>query len=209
MKKKPSDLARTGGGGSVRGPARDEVTGVVVDPTRPLVWRQPTPLVPHFELRQGEAVFGGMESSLATAFDASGECLGRTLELRLERSFLGRILVETAGALEQEGPVYQGLFWGRGQVTTTSQECLRWRHAFTAPYSHLLIDSRGVELLKIRPAFLRFARTETTVSVTATAWGRSDVAELLLLTWFLRAHIEARGRRVFRRSGKREAGELL
>ena len=185
--------------------ARDELTGVLVDPARPLVWRRRVPLAPHFELRQGESVFGGMESSPATAFDASGECLGRTLELRLETKFLGKVRVETAGHLEQKGPTFQGLFWGWGQITTTDQESLRWRHALTAPYSHLLTDSRGVELLKMRPTFLRFGRTETTVTLTGVAWGRGDVAELLLLTWFLRAHIEARGRRVFKRSERRGA----
>lgn len=188
--------------------ARDEVTGALVDPARPLVWRRKVPLAPHFELRQGEAVLGGMEPSLGTTFDASGECLGRTLELRLETTFVGRVRVETAGELEREGPAFQGLFWGWGRITTPDQETLRWRHALTAPYSHLLLDSKGVELLKIRPAFLRFGRTETTVRVSTFAWSRNDVADLLLLTWFLKAHIETWGRRVFKRSERRRADDL-
>ena len=203
MKKGVAGVRGVDAGELVPALARDEVTGAVVDPTRPLVWRRTVPLAPYFQLRQGESVFGGMESSLATAYDATGECLGRSLELRFETGRLGGVRVKSVLDLEQKGPAFRGPFWGWGQVTTADQETLRWRHAFTSLYSHLLMDSRGVELLRMRPTFLRFGRTETRVRLSSVAWSRPDVAELLLLTWFLRAHTEARGRRVFKRSKKR------
>jgi len=208
MKKQVTGVRRAEPGEAVTALARDEVTGALVDPRRPLIWRRTVPLAPYFQLRQGKAVFGGMESSLATAYDATGECLGRSLELRCETGRLGGVRVESILDLEQKGPTFRGLFWGWGQVTTADQEILRWRHAFTSLYSHVLIDSRGVELLRMRPTFLRFGRTETRVRLNGVAWNRRDVAELLLLTWFLRAHAEAGGRRVFKRSTKRGAGDF-
>jgi hypothetical protein len=85
---------------------------------------------------------------------------------------------------------------------TSEGEVLRWRHAFARMYDHVLIDSRGQELLRLRPAFLRFGRTETRVILSPSGWARSDLAELLLFTWFLRAHAEARGRRIFKKARK-------
>ena len=76
---------------------------------------------------------------------------------------------------------------------------LRWRHGVLRTYDHILFDEGGGEVLRLRPAFLRFARTETRVLVSANGWARADLPELILLTWFLRVHADRRGRRVFRR----------
>jgi len=194
--------------GSVPAWARDEVTGALVDPTQPLVWRRTVPLVPDFELRQGEAVFGEMEPSNSSALDAAGECLGQSLGLRLDTGLFKGVRVETARASEEKGPAFRGFSWGWGTITTTAGEMLRWRHSFTGLYGHVLLDSQGVELLRMKPTFLRLARTETKVTLSNDAWRRTDLAELLLLTWFLRVHTEARGRRVFRRRAKRLDGDF-
>lgn len=186
---------------SVGARPRDEVSGVFLDPGQPLLWRRAVPLQPDFELRQGDTVLGEMEPAHMARMDATGECLGRTLELRLEtRLFAGvRVKSHTASA-DEEGPAFRGPFFGWGRVSTTSGEVLRWRHAFSGLNSQVLSDSKGKELLRMRPTFLRFGRSETRVGLTARGWDRPDLGELLLLTWFLRVHIEAGGRRVFKRS---------
>jgi hypothetical protein len=141
-----------------------------------------------------------MEAALMAGVDATGECLGRVLDLSAESSLFGGVRVKSHRSKEgQDGPRFQGLLFGWGRVRTTEGEVLQWRHAFSRMYDHLLTDSRGEELLRLRPAFLRFGRTETRVILSASGWARSDLAELLLLTWFLRAHAEARGRRIFKR----------
>lgn len=208
MKKGAPILPEAGSRGLTPIVARDEVTGALVDPGKPMVWRRTVPLAPYFELRQGEAVFGGMESSLATRFDAAGECLGRTLGLRFETGLFRGVRVTSALESEEAGPAFRGLSWGWGRIRTADEEVLRWRHAFTGLYSHVLIDAGGVELLRMRPTFLRFGRTETRLTLSGAAWSRGDVAELVLLTWFLRVHAEGRGRRVFKRSRKRQGSDF-
>lgn len=181
--------------------AKDEISGSYIDPGRPLIWRRSVPLTPDFELRQGEAVFGEMEPAFMDGMDATGECLGHALDLRADSSLFGGVRVESSHAHEHwEGPSFHGLMFGWGRIVTTQREPLRWRHSFLRMYDHLLIDSRGTELLRLRPAFLRFGRTETRVILSASGWARPDLAELLLITWFLRAHAEARGRPIFQRS---------
>jgi len=208
MKKGVSGFRDIEAKNAVQGLARDEITGALVDPTRPLVWRRTVPLAPDFELRQGEAVFGEMEASNSTGLDAAGECLGQTLGLRLDTGLFRGIRIETVRASEEEGPMFRGPLWGWGRIRTTDGETLRWRHSFRGLYSHVLVDSRRNELLRMRPTFLRLGRTETRVTLNKAAWNRTDVAELLLLTWFLRAHSEARGRRVFKKSRKRFGGDF-
>ncbi|HKJ01318.1 MAG TPA: hypothetical protein VJ997_02655 [Longimicrobiales bacterium] len=160
-------------------------------------------MAPDFELRQGEAVFGEMEPAYTAAMDATGECLGHSLEFRLETGLLSGIRVESrASSGDREGPAFRGLYFGWGRIVSSGGELLRWRHAFSRMYDHVLLDAHGAELLRLRPAFLRFGRTETRVLPTARGWERPDLAELLLLTWFLRAHAEARGRRIFKKSRK-------
>jgi len=183
---------------------RDEITGSYVDPSQPLIWRRSMPRAPDFELRQGKTVFGEMEPASETEMDATGECLGRALELCLEISLLRGFRVESRVSMEdQQGPGFQGRFLGWGRITTPQGETLRWRHGLWRLYDHALFDSHGQELLRLRPAFLRFIRTETRVIVKPGGWARSDLAELLLLTWFLRAHVDARGRQIFKKSRKR------
>lgn len=179
--------------------ARDQVSGAVVDPTRPLVWRRTVPLAPDFELRQGERVFGEMETAVERGMDAAGECLGRTLALRSTRGFLGGIRVETVRASEGRGPSFQGRSWRWGRITADGDERLRWRPGFTGLYTHVLIHPTDGILLTLRPTFLRLGRTDTKVVADAHFWERDDAAELLLLTWFLRAHAEVGGRQVFKR----------
>lgn len=179
--------------------ARDDVTGAAVDPARPLLWRRSLPLSSDFELRQGERLFGEMETAVETGMDATGECLGRTLALRSHRSLLGTIRVETVRGSDAPGPSFRGRSWRWGRVTTLADELLRWRPGFTGLYTHVLVDGVGVRLLTLRPTFLRFGRTETKVVADPRFWRRDDAAELLLLTWFLRAHAEVGGRKVFKR----------
>jgi len=194
----------TGPAGALGIQARDEISGAYLDPGHPLVWRRPVPLAPDFELRQGDATFGEMEPAFTSGIDATGECLGQALDFRADSSLLGGVRVETRRPGDgQAGPGFRGLLFGWGRITTPQGETLRWRHAFSRLYDHLLIDERGSELLRLRPAFLRFGRTETRVLLSAAGWGRPDLADLLLLTWFLRAHAEARGRRIFKKSGRR------
>jgi len=198
---------RTGTADAVEVQPRDEISGSYVDTSQPLIWRRSVPLAPDFELRQGEAVFGEMEPALMDGTDATGECLGHALDLRAESSLLGGVRVDSRRPREgREGPSFRGLLFGWGRIETSQGEALRWRHSFSRLYDHLLIDSRGDELLRLRPAFLRFARTETRVILTSSGWARSDLPELLLLTWFLRAHAEARGRRIFKGSRKQFDG---
>jgi len=183
---------------------RDRVTGSSLDPTRPLVWRRVMPLVPEFELRQGNAVFGEMEPASQHDAAATGECLGRSLELRLETHAFRGILVESSVTSEGgPGPRFRGRYFGWGRITTPGGEILRWRHALTRLYDHILTAPGGVELLRLRPTFLRFGRTETRVLVREAGWRRADLAELVILTWFLRIHTEARGRRVFKKQERR------
>lgn len=180
---------------------QDTLSGSSLDPAQPLIWRRSVPLAPDFELRQGGAVFGEMEPANRAEADATGECLGRSLEFRLDVKFTGSLRVESrAFPGDLAGPTYRGLFYGWGRITTADGEPLRWRHALSRLYDHVLKDGTGVELLRLRPTFLRFGRTETKVILSSRGWAREDLAELLLLTWFLRAHVEARGRRVFKRS---------
>ena len=188
---------------------RDEISGLSVDPDQSLVWRRSIPLAPDFELRQGEAVFGEMEPASQDDMDATGECLGRALELRLDSGLFRGVRVESRlSETDTDGPRFQGLLCGWGRIRTTQGEELLWRHAFSRVYDHVLIDSGGEELLRLRPTFLRFGRTETRVILTSNGWNRQDLAELLLLTWFLRAHAEARGRRIFKRSKKHEGNDF-
>lgn len=199
-----------GGGTKEPSPAsaQDEVTGALVDRGRPLMWRQLVPRARDYELRQGEAVLGEMEPSHAIGSDAVGECLGRTLELHLDTGLFRRVRVATTRATAEKGPEYRGLTWGWGRIDTPEGETLRWRHSFRGLYAHVLLDSAGAELLHLQPTFMRFVHLDTRVTVSPTAWGRADVAELLLLTWFLRVHAEARGRRVFRRPTKRAVSDF-
>lgn len=188
---------------------RDEITGSSIDRNQPLIWRRSVPLAPDFELRQGEAVFGEMEPAYMADMDATGECLGRSFEFRLQTGFLPGISVESRASIGgQPGPGFSGLFFGWGRVAATSGEILRWRHAYSRVYDHVLIGFRGEELLRLRPAFLRLGRTETRVILSPSGWDRPDLAELLLLTWFLRAHAEGRWMRTFKRSKKRAARDF-
>ena len=187
---------------------KDFISGSSLDPAQPLIWRRCVPLAPDFELRQGEAVFGEMEPAQRAGVDATGECLGRSLEFRLETGLFRSILVEShASSGGQAGPTFRGLTYGWGKIATARGELLRWRHVLSRMYQHVLLDSSGAELLRLRPTFLRFGRTETRVILRADGWAREDLPELLLLTWFLRAHTETLGRRVFRRAGKRSGRE--
>jgi hypothetical protein len=186
---------------------RDEITGYSLDPDTPLLWRRTVPLAQEFELIQSGTVFGEMEPANRPGVDATGECLGRSLELCREVGFGRGILVETrppSGG--PAGPRFQGFFPGWGRIVTPQGETLRWRHALTRMYDHILTDSRGVELFRLQPPFLRLVRTETRVVVRASGWERPDLAELLLLTWFLRIHSETPGRAAFKRA-KRQPGE--
>lgn len=195
----PSDLERVSPQQEVGAVQRDEITGALLDPSQPLMWRRTAPLAPHFELMQGNAAVGGMEPMPESEFDAAGECFGRDVQLRLETHFFGSVRVESVSASGEQGPWYTGLFWGWGRIETARGERLRWRHGFTGLYTHVLVDSHGGRLLRMKPTFLRFGRTETKVVVSSRGWARPDLPELILLTWFLRAHTEVRGRRVFRK----------
>lgn len=187
---------------------RDDITGSCLDPDRPLLWRRTVPLVPEFELVQGGTVFGEMEPANRPGMDATGECLGRSLELRREVGFVRGTRVETRPTSgDSAGPTFQGLFPGWGRIVTPEGEVLRWRHALTRMYDHILTDPGGVEILRLQPPFMRFVRTETRVVVRASGWERRDLAELLLLTWFLRIHSESPGRAVFKRA-KRHPGDI-
>ncbi len=187
---------------------RDDITGSSLDPDRPLLWRRTVPLAPEFELVQGGTVFGEMERANRPGVDATGECLGRSLELRREVGFVRGTRVETRSTSDDPaGPSFQGFFPGWGRIVTPEGEVLRWRHALTRMYDHVLTDSRGVELFRLQPPFVRFVRTETRVVVRASGWERPDLSELLLLTWFLRIHSEAPGRAVFKRV-KRRPGDI-
>ena len=189
-----------GGRGAVSAErARDEVTGALVDQGKPLVWRRTDPVSREYELRQGDVVFGAMERSPAMSFDAAGECLGRSLEFKLDTGLFRGVRVESARESGGRGPTFRGMFWGWGVITTTQGEELRWRRGFTGLNTHVLTDATGAELMRMRPSFFRLFRTKTKVSLTLMAWGMPDVAEILLLTWFLRVHVERRGKRVFKR----------
>lgn len=187
---------------------RDEVTGALVDQGRPLVWRQKVPRSKEFELRQGDAVVGEMEPSTAMSFDATGECLGRSLEFKLETGLFKGVRVESVRVLGGRGPTFRGRFWGWGVIRTAQGEELRWRHGFTGFYTHVLTDATGAELMRMRPSFFRIGRTETKVRLTSVAWGMADVAEIILLTWFLRVHVERRGRWVFKRERRRGGSDF-
>jgi hypothetical protein len=176
----------------------DGITGSSLDPGVPLIWRRSLPLVPDFELYQGRAFFGEMEPASGAGVDATGECLGRSLELRMEITLLGGYKADSRVSMtDQAGPAFKGLFPGWGRVVTPQGEVLRWRHGLWRLYDHKLLDADGRELLRLRPTFLRFGRTETRVLIGPPGWARPDLADLILLTWFLRVHSEARGRRVF------------
>jgi hypothetical protein len=188
---------------------RDEISGLSVDPSQPLIWCRSGPLAAEFELRQGEAVFGEMEPAYMAGMDSTGECLGRSLEFHLESGFLPGIRVESRASFGgQLGPEFRGLSLGWGRVAATGGEVFRWRHAYARMADHVLIDTSGGELLRLRPAFLRFGRTDTRVLLSLKGWERPDLAELLLLTWFLRAHAEGRWLRSFKKSRKRAGGDF-
>lgn len=203
MKKAVQVLRDVESGNSVEGWARDEVTGARADPGQPLVWRRTVPLVPDFELRQGGNVFGEMEPSNSSELHAAGECLGQSLGLRFDLGPFGGVRVTTVRTSEDEGPAFRGISWGWGRIRTPEGEALQWRHSFVGLYTHVLLDGRGVQLLRMRPLFLRFGRAETKVILSADGWRRPDLAELLLLTWFLRSHTESFRRRVFGKPKKR------
>jgi hypothetical protein len=163
------------------------------------------PFAPEFELRQGSTVIGEMEPAGSVEMDATGECLGRFLELRLEHGFLrGVQVLSRVSMTDEEGPGFRGRFFGWGRVTTgggETKEVLRWRNRLWRSYDHGLFDAEGELLLRLKPAFLRFARMENTrVIPSPRGWARPDLGEILLLTWFLRVHAEARGRKIFRKS---------
>ncbi len=171
-----------------------------LDPDLPLIWRRTVPLAPYFELLQGDRVIGDMEPASMYGMDATGECLGSSLELRLDTSLFGGVRVGSRASMEgREGPSFRGPAYAWGRIRTPGGEVMRWRHAFTRMYTHLLFDARGEELLRLRPTFLRFGRTETRVILSRRAHARPDLPELLLVGWFLRVHGEAMGRRIFRR----------
>jgi hypothetical protein len=81
--------------GSLEVRLTDAISGRSLDPGQALMWRRSVPLAPDFELRQGDRIFGEMESASIYEMDATGECLGRSLELRMESSLLRGIRVET------------------------------------------------------------------------------------------------------------------
>lgn len=194
--------AEPGSEKSVRRQPRDEITGAALDPSQPLIWRRSVPFAPEFELRQGSTVIGEMEPAGSVEMDATGECLGRFLELRLEHGILrGVRVLSRVSMTEEAGPGFRGRFFGWGRVTTGAGEALRWRNRLWRVYDHGLFDAEGELLLRLKPTFLRFSRMEKTrVIPSARGWARGDLGELLLLTWFLRAHAEARGRKIFRKS---------
>jgi hypothetical protein len=179
----------------------DPITGSALDPSEPLTWRRSVPFSSEFELRQGATVIGEMEPSPNPEADATGECLGHSMELSLEYRFFRGIQVSTRVSLkEEDGPGFRGLFFGWGRVRAKTGEALRWRHGLWRIYDHALFDENGDLILRLRPAFFRFSRTETRVMVSPSGWKRSDLGDLILLTWFLRIHTVLRGRRIFRKS---------
>lgn len=189
----------SGSSGGELAPIRDELTGVALERSRALVWRRTVPLAPDFELVQGEGVFGEMEPANHDGWDAAGECLGRGLELRMSHRFVHGHRVTTRRSDGAPGPEFTGQFLNWGWIKTPEGESLRWRQAFSSIYGHVLLNSRGRELLRLRPTFLRMARTQTRVLVRDAAWARDDLPELILLTWFIRVHVETRwSRKVFR-----------
>lgn len=188
--------------------SRDEISGVALDPDAPLVWRRSLPMGAEFELRQGETVLGEMEPASHRDRDATAECLGRALDLSLTLSLIRGVQVETLPSLDgRRGPRFRGRLIGWGRIVTPDGEVLKWRQGLPFFNDHVLQDSEGRELLRLRPAFLRFARTETRLTIRRPGWERPDLPELVLLTWFLHLHVESRGRPVFRRSTRRRGGE--
>ena len=165
---------------------------------QPLIWSRVGLGVREFELRRGPEVVGGMEGSTRFGFSATGYCLEEEWEIRLRSKFFGKVEVTLEDPDRgQPGCRFEGLFFGTGKVFLPSGSELRWRHPFLRIYNHILEVKGGSRILQIRPAFLRFLRTETRVNVFPAAAEMPDLPGLLLLSWFLKIHTERRGRRVF------------
>jgi hypothetical protein len=141
---------------------------------------------------------GDMEKSTRSGFSATGFCFGEEWEIKLKRRSLGLITVGLEKPDQGEtGCRFEGLFFGHGRVILPAGTQLRWRHPFLRIYDHVLEVKSGPRLLRYRPTFFRFFRTETRVEVSPHAEEMDELPQLVLLSWFLRIHAEKRGRRVF------------
>ena len=167
-------------------------------PGEPLIWRRTALGLSGFELRCGDETVGDMEKSTRTSFTATGFCFGEEWEIGLNRRPFGKIRIRLERPDgNQDGCRYEGFSFGRGRINLPSGLQLRWRHPFARIYDHVLEVKDGPRLMRVRPVFLRFFRTETRVEVYPPAEGIPELPQLILLSWFLRIHAEKRGRRVF------------
>ena len=171
---------------------------VSLRPGEPLIWRRIAPRLPEFELLRGDETVGDMAKSIRTDFTAVGLCLGEEWEIALKRRPFRKVRIHLEKPDQhQVGCTYEGFFYGRGWIKSPSGSRFRWRTPFARIYDHVLEAEAGVRLMRFRPAFLRFFRTETRVELYPPALEILELPQLILLSWFLRNHAEQGGRRVF------------
>jgi hypothetical protein len=139
-----------------------------------------------------------MEESTRSGFAATGFCSGEEWEIRLEKRLFRKIRIRMERPDQNDlGCCFEGWFFGRGVISLPSGARLRWRPPFARTYDHVVEMETGARLLRLRPAFLRFFRTETRLEVFPEAEKMPELPQLALLAWFLRVHAERSGQRVF------------
>lgn len=142
-----------------------------------------------------------MADSTVPGFDAWGECLGESWEIRLERSFFGRIavtLVDTEA--EREGALFRGWSMGSGKIRLPDRDReLSWGGPILSLSSHHVRTPGGARLLRLKAPLIRPIWKETKVLVSRSAWVLPELPRLLLLSWFLKLHKETGKTRFFRR----------
>ncbi len=178
----------------------DPISGAVLQPDRPLIWRRTVPLGWEFELIQDSVLLGEMDASEDRGTVAWG-VRSTTVVTRPDEVASGG--ADPPGA----GPSFRGHFVNVGRIRSGAGERLLWRRSLIRMYDNILRDSTGAELLRLRPAFLRFGGTETKVMLSEAGRARPDIAHLILLCWFLWIQGDSFRVRLFGRFGRRRRDE--
>lgn len=173
------------------GPRVDFLTGTRLDERRPLMWRRSGPFARDLVLSQGDAIVGELEPLGGGAARWAGECFGSSLEVRLEEAGSFGVLVSSELAGGAPGPSYRGPRPGWGRIETPAGQTLPWRPFVLGLDQQRLVDSKGSELIRMRPPFFHLGGSRAQVLVRPAGWSRSDLSELLLLTACLRQYVRS------------------
>lgn len=182
-----------------RRPALDPLSGAVLDRDRPFLWRPSSPMALDLVLAQGSAILGELEPTELDGGRWSGECLGVTLELWLERNSMLGVRVTSTGPGDAPGPAFRGMSAGWGKVELPAGGTLRWRPVPLGFDQHRLLDEERREILRLRPPFFHLGVRRTQLVVRPAGWSRTDLAELILLTACLRHFVRPQGHVLSRR----------